>query len=256
MVNEIEIVKNLDIPSGTNKRMDCPFCYNRNTFSVKNENGKLLWNCFHASCSVKGKQETEHSIEDIENYLNPKQKETQRFVIPKHFINIPTVPGCMAILQRYDLDRLWEDGQLAFYYDVKQNRLVFPIEKDNMIVNATGRSLNGEKPKWYIYSKETYPYIVGSSDKAVLVEDCISACVLFSAGLTGIAILGTSLKNSYIPAFKKYKKVYVCLDKDATSKAFDIADQLSYYVNTEVKILDDDIKYLGNLTIQEMFGGD
>jgi DNA primase len=90
----------------------------------------------------------------------------------------------------------------------------------------------------------------------VLVEDCISACVLFSTGLTGIAILGTSLKNSYIPAFKKYKKVYVCLDKDATSKAFDIADQLSYYVNTEVKILDDDIKYLGNSTIQEMFGGD
>ena len=256
MVNEIEIVKNLDIPSGTNKRMDCPFCYNRNTFSVKNENGKLLWNCFHASCSVKGKQETEHSIEDIENYLNPKQKETQRFVIPKHFINIPTVPGCMAMLQRYDLDRLWEDGQLAFYYDVKQNRLVFPIEKDNMIVNATGRSLKGEKPKWYIYGKETYPYIVGSSDKAVLVEDCISACVLFSAGLTGIAILGTSLKNSYIPAFKKYKKAYVGLEKDATSKAFDIADQLSYYVNTEVKILDDDIKYLGNSTIQEMFGGD
>ena len=89
----------------------------------------------------------------------------------------------------------------------------------------------------------------------MLVEDCISAGVLLSAGLTGIAILGTSLKDSYIPAFKKYKKVYVCLDKDATSKAFDIADQLRYYVDTEVKILDDDIKYLGNSKIQEMFGG-
>ena len=90
MVNEIEIVKNLDVPSGTNKRMDCPFCYHRNTFSVRNENGRLLWNCFHASCNVKGGQTTEYSMEDIENYLNPKQKEAERFVVPKHFINIPT----------------------------------------------------------------------------------------------------------------------------------------------------------------------
>ena len=80
MVNEIEIVKNLDVPSGTNKRMDCPFCYHRNTFSVRNENGRLLWNCFHASCNVKGGQTTEYSMEDIENYLNPKQKEAERFV--------------------------------------------------------------------------------------------------------------------------------------------------------------------------------
>ena len=255
MSSEIEIVKNLNVPSGTNKRMDCPFCYHRNTFSVRNENGKLLWNCFHSSCNIKGGEQTEYSMEDIENYLNPKQKEMERFIIPKHFINIATAPNCMAMLQRYDLDRLWYGGQLAFYYDVKQNRLVFPIEKNNIAVNATGRSLKGEKPKWYIYGKETYPYIVGNSDTAVLVEDCISACVLFSAGLTGIAILGTSLKDSYIPVFRKYKKVYVCLDEDATSKAFDIADQLRYYVDTEVKILDDDIKYLGNSKIQGMFGG-
>ncbi len=255
MVNEIEIVKNLDVPSGTNKRMDCPFCYHRNTFSIKNENGRLIWNCFHASCNVKGRRTTEYSMEDIENYLNPKQKEAERFVVPKHFINIPTSADCIALLKKYNLHKLWQDGQLAFYYDVKQNRLVFPIEKDNKYVNAIGRSLKGEKPKWYIYGNETYPYVAGNSDKAVLVEDCISACVLFSAGLTGIAILGTSLKDSYIPVFRKYKKVYVCLDKDATSKAFDIADQLRYYVDTEVKILDDDIKYLGNSKIQEMFGG-
>ena len=135
MSSEIEIVKNLNVPSGTNKRMDCPFCYNRNTFSVRNENGKLLWNCFHSSCNIKGGEQTEYSMEDIENYLNPKQKEMERFIIPKHFINIPTVPGCMAMLQRYDLDKLWGEGQLAFYYDVKQNRLVFPIEKD--IITST-----------------------------------------------------------------------------------------------------------------------
>ena len=69
MSSEIEIVKNLSVPSGTNKRMDCPFCYHRNTFSVRNENGKLLWNCFHSSCNIKGGEQTEYSMEDIENYL-------------------------------------------------------------------------------------------------------------------------------------------------------------------------------------------
>jgi hypothetical protein len=71
--------------------------------------------------------------------------------------------------------------------------------------------------------------------------------------MTGVAILGTSLKQSYIPTMRKFKKLYVCLDKDATSKAFDIANELMYYVDTEVKILDDDIKYLNQEELKELF---
>jgi len=52
---------------------------------------------------------------------------------------------------------------------------------------------------------------------------------------------------------RKFKKLYVCLDKDATSKAFDIANELMYYVDTEVKILDDDIKYLNQEELKELF---
>ena len=37
------------------------------------------------------------------------------------------------------------------------------------------------------------------------------------------------------------------------SKAFDIANELMYYVDTEVKILDDDIKYLNQEELKELF---
>tara|TARA_R100001460_G_scaffold23179_6_gene46826 strand:- start:267 stop:1031 length:765 start_codon:yes stop_codon:yes gene_type:complete len=253
MSKELEVVRSLDVPTGTSKRIDCPFCYHRNTFSVRNENGKLLWNCFHASCNIKGGHTTELSVKDIEEYLSPTKQKSQRFIIPKHFINIPTSTASILLLREYNIFYLWEEGYLSFYYDVKQNRLVFPIEKDNKYVNAIGRSLGKEKPKWYIYGNETHPFVVGNYDTAVIVEDCISACRLHSINMTGVAILGTSLKQSYIPTMRKFKKLYVCLDKDATSKAFDIANELMYYVDTEVKILDDDIKYLNQEELKELF---
>ena len=80
MVNEIEIVKNLDVPSGTNKRMDCPFCYHRNTFSVRNENGKLLWNCFHASCKAKGKKQGEKNMDYVKKTLDLLSKKNEIFI--------------------------------------------------------------------------------------------------------------------------------------------------------------------------------
>jgi DNA primase len=207
----------------------------------------------HETFQIKGGHTTELSVKDIEEYLSPTKQKAQRFIIPKHFINIPTSTASILLLKEYNIFYLWEEGYLSFYYDVKQNRLVFPIEKDNKYVNAIGRSLGKEKPKWYIYGNETHPFVVGNYDTAVIVEDCISACRLHSINMTGVAILGTSLKQSYIPTMRKFKKLYVCLDKDATSKAFDIANELMYYVDTEVKILDDDIKYLNQEELKELF---
>ena len=54
------------------------------------------------------------------------------------------------------------------------------------------------------------------------------------------------LKN----AIKKFKKVIVALDRDATTKAFDISNQLRYYINTQVKILEEDLKYYGSNQIE------
>ena len=58
--------------------------------------------------------------------------------------------------------------------------------------------------------------------------------------------------DEYIPYIKKYSKAIIALDRDATTKSFDIANQIGYYIPTEVKILKDDLKYFKPDEIKEM----
>ena len=65
--------------------------------------------------------------------------------------------------------------------------------------------------------------------------------------------MGTSLPDSYIPILKeKFKKVIVALDRDATTKSFDISEKLKYYIPSEVRILNDDLKYFNEQQITEV----
>ena len=88
--------------------------------------------------------------------------------------------------------------------------------------------------------------------QSILVEDCASACAV-SGIYTGVALMGTSLPDSYIPILKeKFKKVIVALDRDATTKSFDISEKLKYYIPSEVRILNDDLKYFNEQQITEV----
>ena len=89
-------------------------------------------------------------------------------------------------------------------------------------------------------------------EKAILVEDCASACAV-SHLYSGVALMGTSLPDSFIPVIrKKYKEVIVALDRDATTKAFDISNKLRYYIPTKVKMLQDDLKYFNEQEIEDI----
>jgi len=128
---------------------------------------------------------------------------------------------------------------------------VFLIKKDQEVVGAVGRGLNSEVyPKWFMYGDKSYPFMCGKHDTAIIVEDCASACAV-SDFYCGVALMGTSLPESYIPVLKKhFKKVIIALDRDATTKAFDISNQLRYYMDTQVKILEEDLKYFGSNQIE------
>ena len=63
---QLEIVKELDVQGKL--RTDCPFCMNRKTFEVTNQDGVLLWNCFHANCSAKGGSGDKFSKDDLEKF--------------------------------------------------------------------------------------------------------------------------------------------------------------------------------------------
>ena len=62
-------------------------------------------------------------------------------------------------------------------------------------------------------------------------------------------------KEEHKEHLKPYKKLYICLDRDATTKAYDIAKDLrsSGFDNVVVKPLEDDLKYFNTKQIEEIF---
>jgi hypothetical protein len=118
------------------------------------------------------------------------------------------------------------------------------INNKSYIEGAVGRALGNFKPKWYMYSGSPFPFVCGESREGILVEDCPSACVIGAAGHSGVALLGTSIKPTYMKFLTdKYDSLVVALDRDATNKALDIAKELSYYIPTTVRILEKDLKH-------------
>ena len=58
-------VEDLDIPVGESRRINCPVCKSYKTFTATNNMGKLLWNCYKASCSVSGNARARVTADDL-----------------------------------------------------------------------------------------------------------------------------------------------------------------------------------------------
>jgi len=239
-------------------RMDCPFCNGKNTLSIDTMNDSINWYCFHASCSAKGKHQGEKNM----NYVNAtfKQKEESsdtEFIIPDSFKILDSNDKAKKYIHKNNCWEAWSWGRADIKYDVKQDRVVFLIKNrfSHKFVGAVGRGLNKNVyPKWYMYGNKDVPFKCGECEDAVIVEDCPSACAVSNI-LTGISIMGTKLKALHKSHLTPYKKLFICLDRDATSKAYDIAKDLrsSGFENVIVKPLKDDLKYFNTDEIREMF---
>ena len=162
--NQLSIIETLIQGDEVDTRIDCPFCNHSNTLTIKKENGKLLWYCFHASCSAKGKVTKEASMSELLSLLSRKKNslEKKEFSIPKNFVTVFSTEKCTNYLKKNHCMKSYMAGRVDIRYDVLK---------------------------------------------------------------------------------KRFKKIIVALDRDATTKAFDISNQLRYYIDTKVKILEDDLKY-------------
>ena len=88
------------------------------------------------------------------------------------------------------------------------------------------------------------PYVHGCGSVAVVVEDCVSAIAVGSEVYAGVAVLGTSLAESYKRYLSQFSTAIIALDPDAVPKTLAFAKELRGYVN-DVKVLrvTDDLKY-------------
>ena len=170
-----------------------------------------------------------------------KKVDDTEFVIPDTFVSLSRSKEAEAYVKKVGSYDAYLNGLADIRYDFQQERVVYLVKHNNKIVDATGRSLNERKPKWRRYGNSKYPYICGRGDIAFIVEDCPSACSMASIG-QGIALMGTTLLDEHVDVIKKYKKVFVALDKDATSKAYIMMRKLRNYVPTKLIVLNKDLK--------------
>jgi len=243
--------------------MDCPFCSGKNTLSVDTSANNLNWYCFHASCKAKGKYQGEKNMNYVTDTFKQKEEiQNSTFEIPDSFVSVYSDEKSMKYLHKNNCWEAWSWGRAAVKFDVKQNRVVFMVKDPNTdeIVGAVGRGLNSKVyPKWYMYGNKDVPFTCGliEHQEAILVEDCASACAVSNV-LTGIALMGTSLKQSHKNYLEPYENLYVALDRDATNKSYKLASELTSagFKNVKVKVLHEyDLKCCSTAEIEEMFYG-
>jgi len=242
-MNPKQFVTDLDMGMGEVWRGRCPVCNRSGTFTAINQMGKLLWNCYSNSCDVSGAMHVGMSADDIRRAMHKEEEfiELPEFKFPEWVVHRPE----WHVFQKYE-DKYGIDCQaLDLRYDIKENRVVFPTVWQGKIVDAIGRAVDGETmPKWRRYGTARVPYVRGTSNVAVVVEDAISAAVAESLGCTGFALLGTQLLDEHKAALKKYFKVVVALDPDAATKTLEYCRELrSEGIDTHALRLYDDLKY-------------
>ena len=277
-MNVKQYVQDLNLSDGDKHRGKCPECSRSNTFTATNNAGKLLWNCYANSCKISGATNIHMSVDEIRKrmkdfkidknipVINVKLPEV--FEMPENLVPHNTYDPGMddshhAIINKFcEMYKLWAED-LDLYYDIKEDRIVFPVQDNGAIVDAVGRAIDDSVvPKWKRYGTYAEGFIRGQHQLAVVVEDVISACVVETLGATGVAILGTSLNADHIEGLRSFKRVIVALDPDAAAKTIEYTKILkaNNIQALALKLLDDikyrkeeDILFLTN-TIKEFNG--
>lgn len=218
----------------TSIRCQCPFCGGKDTFSVSNLGYVIKYNCFRNSCfdGSAGYYEPSASKDDLaKRYKERTESEVKdKFELPKYVRNGLGSSACFNLIMNTNGLDSYNRGMYKVSYDQVQERLLHVITDNSCIVGAVGRSLNGSSPKSLVYPNSAImPFIVGNTKTGVIVEDCLSAASINSiVQYTGIALLGTNIKDEYIPWLKEFKQIIIALDPDARRKAIDLKQSLSY----------------------------
>jgi hypothetical protein len=232
-----------DLPNGQSLRCDCPSCGGRNTFTARNIDGVIVYNCYKLGCIIKGATRVGMTAEDMQNYLR-QRKETQVSTptqpvmeLPAGFVYELTAPPIKDFIERWQLENV------PLIYDSIEQRAVFPLRDANgRMIDAVGRGLRKEtQPKWKRYTGAADYYSIGSGDTAVVVEDCISAVTVYKCckNVTAYALLGTNLSARQKVALTKHSKIVIALDPDAYAKTMEYAREL----DAHAMLIHDDFKY-------------
>lgn len=254
-----DVIYPLKLYTGQTIRLDCPNCGGNNTFSVTKKDGMYLYNCYRVHCKISGAITYSPSVKElkeklvmsttasnvVEENIEGKKVIVERkdaFVIPKYIDKGVGNSDCLAWLQSNQAFESYKKGFYEVYHDHKDNRIVIPLHNlARELVNMGGRVIHkNASPKFKLYSKaKAPPFVCGTGDSAVIVEDFASAASVARVnGVVGVALLGTNFNaEAHVPFLKKYRCLYIALDPDATKISMEIEKLLSCISLQEIRIL-------------------
>ena len=259
-----EYIDTLDLHVDGTYRGNCPKCGGRNTFTVTNDKGNVLYNCYKNSCRIAGAHHKNLDAFTIKTILahggTENASESYTEALQETFDLPPYLSTTIPLTEKVKdfLDK-WSIYPEHVMYDVRQDRVVFPVVHNSMTVDAVGRSLTGRQPKWLRYASSPVPYMWGHGDVMVVVEDAISAYKVgeMFGECVGVALLGTQLTpfhKWFFNTYYRYNTFIVALDPDARDKSIKIARELG----GRALNLRDDLKYARHkdiMNLREMLNG-
>jgi hypothetical protein len=253
---QLEMLDNIRLKEGESRRIDCPFCGGNKTFGIKYSEGARVWNCFKASCGIRGAKKVGYTLNGLKDRLSAATKPEEPFAapLPPNLSPARNHPEAVHYLKGVNSLQAYEDGLIDVRYSPALRRVIFMFPCGTA---GVGRSLRNEKPKWKNYGNTSDLLQIGSGKVAVVVEDAASAASVSRFSFcSGCALLGTNVSSQQRSQLLHFTKVIVALDKDASKKAIKLKSKLEGRVNTKVVFLEDDLKWLNRDQIQSVLGED
>ena len=251
---QLEILNKIKIKDNETKRINCPFCGGKYTFTLSKRDGGLVWNCYKASCSTRGGTRVDRSLSSIKDKLSKASvKEPRRQLpLPAMTSDPRKHPEVMHYLETVHVSAAFLRGDVEVRYDPKEHRVLFYM---NNGTGCVGRSLYpNAKPKWKAFGDTSGIFTCGSGSTGVVVEDAASACaVSVLSDTTGVALLGTNISPLQKVQLRSFKRLIISLDKDASKKAIMLLRKLNGFVPTTIKFLQEDAKWLEPVELEGLF---
>jgi hypothetical protein len=248
-----DFIDTLDLGVGFSYRCNCPECGGKNTFTVTNDNGNVLYNCYKNSCRVAGSIHRDMDVFTIKAKLMQHYAvhtpETYEKALQETFNQSPYLTRMKpANADVKNFLSKWNINSDDVLYDIRQDRIVFPVHtRSGNMVDAVGRAITNRQPKWLRYAASPVPYTHGKGKTVVIVEDAISAYTvgeLVGHKATGLALLGTQLTDFHKWYIGNYfNNAIVSLDPDARDKTLAMTKELRAIMNTFALNTQDDLKY-------------
>lgn len=234
-----------DLPPGSSTNaIHCPWCHQDKSFAVtKTQRGDLLFLCHRASCGEAGYIREKFGIGGP---AAQKRKFTPRvFDYPTERLADERLA---IVVDRYSLTEM-EIRWAGWTYSRYGSALVMPVlsphrthrgiatkSLDPTVIpkNLTYKEMDDLWMGWYIRSGNQTKDEEGPYSKVIVVEDPISA-LKASRIAPSVAIFGTHINHKMVEELTSVSKnVVLCLDPDATTKAYKYAEEFRIYGNFSV----------------------